>query len=441
MANHNIKNYFIAFLMFGTCVMLSINQQVNAQCVLPTYDVVIGSPTSNTSWTPAGSGTTGGTRSKVVQIHSSPDIFMRITFIARSSSSVTLSNWDQTPASPLDKTRGYTESWQPIVRFPSSNSATDTAWAEFLVEFASKNGSGSNSFDNNLDTFPCLPVTIIDLDGSGSSTGSNAFQEINYVSAPSVPFGIPGSTISSGMVGSWVVNVSDFPVFNNIDTINKVAMVQMNFSSMQFFQIRAGVIGRRRNNPTERQYSFWLKPFDSLTSYLPVHYLNQTVSGTTHSVLYDWSTAQEDNNSHFEIERSSDGVFWSNIGTVSGCGTCVEGQTYQFEDEAPMNGYNLYRLKQFDFNGKFQYSPIVKYFWENPLNQIRVLPNPINDQVHIVGVDLPDIKIISVVGAVVLEQKRVQQLDVRALPAGLYFIEISNGLGSTQRVVQRIVKQ
>ncbi|MCO6494461.1 MAG: T9SS type A sorting domain-containing protein [Bacteroidetes bacterium] len=426
-------------LLLAFCIILA-NQKVVPQCALPSYDVVIGSPTSNVSWTPSGSGTTGGTRQNVVKIHSSPDIFMRITFIARSSSSVTLSNWDQTPSSPSDKTRGYRESWQPMVSFPRSNSATDTAWAEFLVEFASKNGSGSNSFDNNLDTFPCLPVTIIDLDGSGSSSGSNAFQEINYISAPSTPFGIPGSTITSGMIGNWVVNVSDFPVFNNIDTINKVAMVQMNFTNVQYFTIRAGVVGQRRNNPTVRQYSFWLRPFDSLTSFLPVHYLNETIVGTTNSIVYYWTTSSEENNSHFEVEKSTDGVFWQKIGTVEGCGNC-EGNSYVFEDKYPINRYNFYRLKQIDFNGNFHYGSTHKYYWDGNANIISLFPNPFNDRLHISGISQPHIKVLSVLGNTVFERNKSEEIDLAELPPGVYFVEIYSDNTPNSKTIHKVVKQ
>ncbi|MBX2984862.1 MAG: T9SS type A sorting domain-containing protein [Bacteroidia bacterium] len=423
----------VILLLFGTSL-------VKAQCVLPTYDVVIGTPTTGVSWTPSGSGVTGGTRQRVVQIHSSPDVFMRITWVARSSSSVTLSNWDQTPAGPLDKTRGYNEPWQPMVRFPSSSSATDTAWAEFFVEFASKNGSGSNSFDNNLDTLACLPVTVVDLDGSGSSTGNNAFQEINYVSAPSMPFGIPGSTISSGIIGSWVVNVSDFPVFNNIDTINKVAMVQMNFSNVQYFYMRAGVIGKRRNNPTERQYSFWLRPFDSLTVYLPVHYESQTLTGTETQIIYDWVTASEQNNNYFDVEKSTDGVFWQKIGKVDGCGSC-ESAAYRFIDESPFNGYNLYRLKQVDMDNKFQYSPIVKYYWSGNEMGVSISPNPTSDRFDIAGVHEPNIKIFSALGNLVLEQYKTQSVDMTDLPPGVYFVEITHGIGEGKSTIHRVIKQ
>lgn len=409
---------------------------VSAQCVYPIHNVVIGSPGNYLSWISSGSSTTGGTRSRIVQIGTTPDIYMRITWVARSSSSVTLGSWDYTGG-------GYGDSWQPTINFPRSTSATDTSWAEFLVEFASKNGAGANSFDNNPYTFPCLAATIIDIDGSGNSSGSNSFREMVCVSAPSMPYGIVGSSVTSGTVGNWIVNVSGYAVFNNIDSTQHAAQVQMNFTNVQTYSIRVGVIGTRSANSTNRQNSFWFLPFGTLTTPLPVVYTRQNLFNSSTEIIYYWTTSQETNNHHFDIEKSTDGVFWAKIGEQKGAGTSYENNDYSFVDKHPIQGVNLYRLKQVDIDGNYEYSPIQSSYWDTPEFDVQIYPNPTNDKIHIAGVVNADMKIVSLsTGKVVINKKVTDEVSLSELPSGIYYIELSNGVGFDNRVVrEKIIKQ
>ena len=90
-----------------------------------------------------------------------------------------------------------------------------------------------------------------------------------------------------------------------------------------------------------------------------------------------WQTASELNNMGFEIERSSDGIRWESIGFETGHGTTNDLQSYSFMDNRPMIGYNYYRLKQLDFDGKYEYSPIQVVLLEAKTGQnLEIYPNP-----------------------------------------------------------------
>ncbi len=82
------------------------------------------------------------------------------------------------------------------------------------------------------------------------------------------------------------------------------------------------------------------------------------VSGT--SVNLNWSTATELNNSGFEIERKSNLDEWTKISFVAGYGTTSEQKNYSFVDDNLTAGKYNYRLKQIDFDGKFEYSNIIE---------------------------------------------------------------------------------
>ncbi|MEH0155021.1 hypothetical protein V6R21_12820 [Limibacter armeniacum] len=92
---------------------------------------------------------------------------------------------------------------------------------------------------------------------------------------------------------------------------------------------------------------------------LPVELIFFSGNRNSESVSLNWATASEENNSHFEIERSADGKTFEKVGEVEGSGNSQTRIDYKFEDN--FNSFNTiyYRLKQVDFNNKFEYSPTV----------------------------------------------------------------------------------
>jgi len=88
---------------------------------------------------------------------------------------------------------------------------------------------------------------------------------------------------------------------------------------------------------------------------LPVELLYFNNSVASNQVVLNWATSSETNNDFFTIERSTDGVSFEIIATISGAGNSNSILTYHFADENPINGTSYYRLKQTDFDGKFEY--------------------------------------------------------------------------------------
>lgn len=102
-------------------------------------------------------------------------------------------------------------------------------------------------------------------------------------------------------------------------------------------------------------FSLWTL---SHTTVLPLTWLDFEVVKLENDVFLDWSTVYEINNDFFTIERSFDGVTFSEIGNVSGQnGTGVN--NYSFIDSWEL-GFNsaYYRIKQTDYDGQFDYSEI-----------------------------------------------------------------------------------
>jgi hypothetical protein len=73
-----------------------------------------------------------------------------------------------------------------------------------------------------------------------------------------------------------------------------------------------------------------------------------------------WITETEIDNMGFEVHRSKDGVEFDNIGWVNGNGSTTETKVYDYDDKSiDPNIRYYYRLKQIDFDAKFEYSPIA----------------------------------------------------------------------------------
>ncbi len=65
----------------------------------------------------------------------------------------------------------------------------------------------------------------------------------------------------------------------------------------------------------------------------------------------DWTTANEENNKYFILQRSADGQKFSDIDTIAAANQ-ASGHAYSDIDRAPLAGNNFYRLSQVDNDGK-----------------------------------------------------------------------------------------
>lgn len=110
---------------------------------------------------------------------------------------------------------------------------------------------------------------------------------------------------------------------------------------------------------------------------LPVKFLNINASLQGAGVAVNWSTASESNNKYFDIEKSTDGSNWKTINSLN-AGTPNSNITkkYGSYDANPVNGYNYYRIKQVDADGKFQYSDVARVKVTIEKTGVTVLANP-----------------------------------------------------------------
>ncbi len=111
---------------------------------------------------------------------------------------------------------------------------------------------------------------------------------------------------------------------------------------------------------------------------LPIELIEFTAVRNHDKVLTRWSTASEKNNAYFVVERSEDGIGYTAVAIVEGAGYSSRVRNYNAYDQSPLWGTAYYRLKQVDFDGSYEYSPIVSVDVFNEL-QVKINPNPVKE--------------------------------------------------------------
>ncbi len=124
-----------------------------------------------------------------------------------------------------------------------------------------------------------------------------------------------------------------------------------------------GVFKFRGTQGTQTGYSYadastGSSPSGFVMGTLPVNFTSFFAKRSDNEVILHWSTAEEKNNSHFEIEKSTDGRTWKLIGILMGNGTATNSNQYGYTDKKELSAVMYYRILQVDLNGQKTYSSV-----------------------------------------------------------------------------------
>jgi hypothetical protein len=155
--------------------------------------------------------------------------------------------------------------------------------------------------------------------------------------------------------------------------------------------------------------------------------------------ILKWTTATEQNNLGFEIQRSTDGIQYNVIGFVNSLATAGNSNSslnYSFTDNNPA-GKQFYRMRQLDIDQHSKLSSIVLIKGEKPvtLSIDGLFPNPATMQVNVIIAsptrDKLKMLLIDMTGRTVTQKvvnvetgSNTIPLDISGLSKGSYIVKL-----------------
>lgn len=178
----------------------------------------------------------------------------------------------------------------------------------------------------------------------------------------------------------------------------------------------------------------------------PVSFKAFTASRNKSNVAITWTTASEQNNNGFYIQRN-DGSGWKNVAFVfsqAADGNSASDLTYSYTDPNNIKGVSQYRILQVDIDGKSKFSEIRSVKGEGQIAKVIVYPNPSSTgDINVVfdGQTARDVNVNDFSGRLIKKYSSViNNLEIKGLPSGVYSILVTEkltGVKTVQKVVVR----
>jgi hypothetical protein len=169
----------------------------------------------------------------------------------------------------------------------------------------------------------------------------------------------------------------------------------------------------------------------SLFTTLSVHFVSFTASkNSDNTATLKWSTAEEVNNSHFEIEFSSNGRDWSKIGVVKADTYAGTINNYSFLHKN-VNASASYRIRQVDKDGIFMYTDVAVIKNQSAGVQIYAVNKTVTVELNTNTKSNLVVKVLNANGQLVKAQSFSQvngkvSLSAHGLNNGNYIVQVSD---------------
>ncbi|WP_375437819.1 T9SS type A sorting domain-containing protein [uncultured Hymenobacter sp.] len=174
---------------------------------------------------------------------------------------------------------------------------------------------------------------------------------------------------------------------------------------------------------------------------LPVELKSFTATASVKGTQLQWTTASEKDNAAFEVQRGATAEQFQTIGRVSGKGTSSQSHSYEWVDKQPLSGLSYYRLRQLDYDGTESFSPVAVVQQSIDPSVASFFPNPSTGVITLApALGNVRYRIINALGQSVLTGNTTggSTVDMQALRAGSYFLELHSAAG---RTVERLLRE
>ena len=326
--------------------------------------------------------------------------------------------------------------WQPTGSSYNNNAAKTAAVVSATLDAA--NGSASNATDAtftmkrywnvNLGATPLAgPVNVRFFYSAAEKTATTS-QGTAYATAN----GLANETPTWFKTVGTAFNPSTGLVVKGVQ--NAILLTDVNAGAAATIN---GVLYAQFNGVASFSGGTFAAGVGSATP-LPVTLSSFTGNKIGEKVALRWITESEQNTRDFTLEKSIDGINFSDLTTVFAAKNTNKTAKYEFIDNTPFNGNNYYRLKTNDLDGSSRYdgSIIVVNMERNGL--VKLFPNPTTGkmtiQLHSETEIDTRLRIFNVLGEAVKDLSLTFSkgenwlpVDVSELPNGTYFLDMGQG--------------
>lgn len=297
----------------------------------------------------------------------------------------------------------------------------------------------SGTTDGSAPAAPPILASNGKFYGTTSSGGLNGHGTIYRIDSDGSNYTILKHMLEStdgGYLWSGVIQASDGLIYGISFTGNTAGnggtIFSLNLDGAGFSTVRSF------SSDTEGYGSYGLLDLNG-GFVLPVEWISFDAEKRGQTVLLTWKTASEQNTDRFDIQRSSDGTAYTNIGAVVAAGNTTAISSYSFTDAYPLKGMNYYRLKQVDMDSRSGFSRVVTINIET-LNRAVITPNPATNYL---GIRLPPgnnyimAAIVDATGKLIMQKNITPatgslQLNIGHLPVGWYLLRLTGN--KTQQI-------
>lgn len=245
-----------------------------------------------------------------------------------------------------------------------------------------------------------------------------------------------------GTVDNYQLDVSTSPNFSsfvagynslNVGNVTNYVVSGLTTGTTYYYRVRANkttLAGQGANSYA----SISAVPSTTLPAQWGI--FTATAAGTT--VNLHWTTQTEINSDYFTVQRSTDGIQYTDLSRHTAAGQSVEKKEYNYTDNQVAEGINYYRIRLTDKDGSQTYSPIRSVNFRNtPEAAVRLYPSPASEYLYI---DIQDAAlhnsictIYNLQGQVMMQFKvtrGTEKKNISSLLPGYYVLRFANGHSS-----------
>ena len=334
-----------------------------------------------------------------------------------------------------------------------------SGYAQFTVSFFKNTLAGvANKFDaaNYTTPIPLTGLNYVHYDIDGISESNFQLRETGLVKdiVPSPVINVNATSELnaynySGDGSSWKGFVGSICNRGNTSDCSEV-VASFKFSGAVFsVTVRMGynydqLSGNGLNDKPVRLYGSTFGCFDfPQQSTLPLKLLSFAGSYRNQATLLNWETEKEENFSHYDIERSSNGANFAAIGNKPGQNSPGRQQYFFTDDLSSASGTVFYyRLRLVDIDGRAKYSQVIMIRKDAAiLNGLSINPNPVTTDGAITlrfsatTGSIVNLRVIDLAGKIILNQQSrvfegVNSVSINnpgKLNPGLYVVQLDDG--------------